>query len=714
MPTYDLTVERSYPSSTSSGEFFVTVENPKNIWYLGFENIQENDQEICIEWNLDQEKKTECIDHDAWNDNQKFTFPVLSHPIKTISFRIIGGVNLQNVVVHSLDTRASGREIAFRFPGTNAEDGIISRKEWWADETIRYADSPKWKDKYAASLEYLGRPKTQAELNSIKILNDRSKFLRDNWGNNTVTTSLTRTENGHILVWPIEKVKQISRIVLHHTAESMDTTKSDEDMLRGIYAYHTLSNEWWDIAYNYIVGQRWKIYEGRAWGDYVVGAHALYNNMGTVGIAVLGNYNKNHLNRDQIAGIEQAISMMAKKYGITLTDQKKWVIKCDNSLCYPFEVVTTKSLIGHQDVGRTDCPGSDIYEHIPDFITRLNREYTPVLNPIQWVIDPLPENQVMNFTLKEDVNLPTLSPPVITVDIPKVVKYVGKKFRVKLSYPDEKNIILATADGKIGKIILDNKKIPMQISQKIEITPLDNKKISLKVGKKYYTGSELKFSHTIVRIDSWDRVPDWDKSGKYNDNLFRDTIRILNKDNKLIVINDLPIEWYLKWLGEVSNGDLPEKIKVITIAARSYARYYMESKNRKFSTNLYDGSDNPDEFQKYLGYGYERRSPNVTKLVDATRSQVITYSGTLIKPWYHSSSDGKTRSALEYCKNNGAENCIDVPYLQSVSDPGSLWNTRSGHGVGISWIGSTYWAKQGWNYKKIIQYYLNGVEIQRK
>ena len=688
VPTYDLTVERSYPSSTSSGEFFVTVENPKNIWYLGFENIQENDQEICIEWNLDQEKKTECIDHDAWNDNQKFTFPVLSHPIKTISFRIIGGVNPQNIVVHSLDTRASGREIAFRFPGTNAEDGIISRKEWWADETIRYADSPKWKDKYAASLEYLGRPKTQAELNSIKILNDRSKFLRDNWGNNTVTTSLTRMENGHILVWPIEKVKQISRIVLHHTAESMDTTKSDEDMLRGIYAYHTLSNEWWDIAYNYIVGQRWKIYEGRAWGDYVVGAHALYNNMGTVGIAVLGNYNKNHLNRDQIAGIEQAISMMAKKYGITLTDQKKWVIKCDTS-CYPFEVVTTKSLIGHQDVGRTDCPGSDIYEHIPDFITRLNREYTPVLNPIQWVIDPLPGNQVMNLTLKEDVTLPVLSPPVIIVDIPKVVKYVGKKFRVKLSYPDEKNIVLATADGKIGKIILDNKKIPMQVSQKIEITPLDNKKISLKVGKKYYTGSEMKFSHTIVRIDSWDRLPDWDKSGKYNDNLFRDTIRVLNKDDKLVVINDLPIEWYLKWLGEVSNGDLPEKIKVITIAARSYARYYMESKNRKFSTNLYDGSDNPDEFQKYLGYGYERRSPNVTKLVDATRSQVITYSGTLIKPWYHSSSDGKTRSALEYCKNNGAENCIDVPYLQSVSDPGSLWNTRSGHGVGISWIGST-------------------------
>ncbi|NRH20438.1 hypothetical protein HOO68_00120 [Candidatus Gracilibacteria bacterium] len=699
-----------------SGEYFVSVENPKNIWYLGFENIQENDQDICIEWNLDQENKTECIDHDTGNNERKFTFPVLSDAMRSVSFRVINNANisLQDIVVYSIDTRASGKEIAFRFPGATAEDGIISRKEWGADETIRYADSPKWKDAYAISLNYLGRPKTQTELDTIKILNDRSRFLRNSGGNTTETTSLTRTENGHILVWPIEKVKQISRIVLHHTAESMDTTKSDEDMLRGIYAYHTLSNEWGDIAYNYIVGQRGKIYEGRAGGDYVVGAHALYNNMGTVGIAVLGNYNKNHLNRDQIAGIEKAVSMMATKYGITLSESKKGVIKCDTSECYPFQVVTTKSLIGHQDVGRTDCPGSDIYQYIPDFISRLNREYSPVLNPIQGTIDPLPQNQVMNMSLKKEIILPAMSPPVLKVNIPKVVRYVGQKFRVRLSYPDEKNIILATADGKIGKIMLDNRKIPMQVSQKIEVIPIGDKKISLKVGQKYYTGSELRFSHTIVRIDSWDRIPDWDKSGKYNDNLFRDTIRVLNKEGKLVVINDLPIEWYLKGLGEVSNSDLPEKIKVITIAARSYARYYMDTKNRKFSTNLYDGSDNPDEFQKYLGYGYESRSPNVAKLVDTTRSQVITYSGKLIKPWYHSSSDGKTLSALEYCKNNGSENCTDIPYLQSVSDPGSMGHTRSGHGVGISGIGSTYWATQGWDYKKIIQYYLNGVEIQRK
>ena len=85
------------------------------------------------------------------------------------------------------------------------------------------------------------------------------------------------------------------------------------------------------------------------------------------------------------------------------------------------------------------------------------------------------------MSLKKEIILPAMSPPVLKVNIPKAVRYVGQKFRVKLSYPDEKNIILATADGKIGKIMLDNRKIPMQVSQKIEVIPIGDKKISLKV-----------------------------------------------------------------------------------------------------------------------------------------------------------------------------------------------------------------------------------------
>ena len=123
---------------------------------------------------------------------------------------------------------------------------------------------------------------------------------------------------------------------------------------------------------------------------------------------------------------------------------------------------------------------------------------------------------------------------------------------------------------------------------------------------------------SAIEINSWSRKPYWDKQNRYNDNIFRDTIEIFNQNGKLVVINHLPMEYYLKGLGEVSNGDLPEKIKTIAVAARGYATFYMQKENRKYNTDRYDGSDDPNSFQRYLGLGYELRSPNVAKMVDAT------------------------------------------------------------------------------------------------
>jgi SpoIID/LytB domain protein len=104
----------------------------------------------------------------------------------------------------------------------------------------------------------------------------------------------------------------------------------------------------------------------------------------------------------------------------------------------------------------------------------------------------------------------------------------------------------------------------------------------------------------------------------------------------------------------VSNGELPAKTKTIIVAARSYALYYTDPKNRKFPGKPYDGSDDPDVFQKYLGYGYEKRSPSTVRAILETNGEVITYKGTLIKPWYFNQSDGKTLSAKEYCERRKA------------------------------------------------------------
>lgn len=125
------------------------------------------------------------------------------------------------------------------------------------------------------------------------------------------------------------------------------------------------------------------------------------------------------------------------------------------------------------------------------------------------------------------------------------------------------------------------------------------------------------------------------------------------QDAKLLVINDLPLEWYLKGLAEVTDRDPIEKIKTIKVAARTYGKWYMDPKNRKFGTMKYDIDDDPKNSQEYKGYSFEIRYPISTKMVDLTRNQVITYSGSLIKPWYFSSSDGRSLSALEYCQNSG-------------------------------------------------------------
>jgi peptidoglycan hydrolase-like amidase len=88
------------------------------------------------------------------------------------------------------------------------------------------------------------------------------------------------------------------------------------------------------------------------------------------------------------------------------------------------------------------------------------------------------------------------------------------------------------------------------------------------------------------------------------------------------LVNELPVEDYLRGMGEVSESDAklyPEKVKALIVSARSYVLYYanpkLPSKDRKFPGKPYDISDNPDESQQYKGYGYESRSPSVATLV---------------------------------------------------------------------------------------------------
>lgn len=261
--------------------------------------------------------------------------------------------------------------------------------------------------------------------------------------------------------------------------------------------------------------------------------------------------------------------------------------------------------------------------------------------------------------------------------------------RVKLSFSGEPQI---TGNGEF------------------EVYQADKLVSTLKADKTYTVeDSETKIMRfvpkdgTILRIENFEHSPGWNPD--LNDNEYRGTLEVQKVDGTLTVINELPLESYLKGLGEVSNNEKTEKIKAIMVAARSYAKYYM-TRDEKFPGKPYHLDDNPDNSQKYLGYGLEKRSPNVKTAVENTKGEVIGYDGKVVKAPYFNQSDGtKTKSAKDVW---GWDN---TPYLVSVDDSFCDGDEFLGHGVGLSGCGAKGMAEKGYLYKDILKHYYTGIEI---
>ncbi len=207
----------------------------------------------------------------------------------------------------------------------------------------------------------------------------------------------------------------------------------------------------------------------------------------------------------------------------------------------------------------------------------------------------------------------------------------------------------------------------------------------------------------IVKIENYENRPTWNPS--LNDNEYRGLIEVREENGKLIAINELLMEDYLKGLAEVPNAEEPEKIKSIMIAARTYAKYYIII-DQKFPGKPYHLDDNPDVTQKYIGYGFEKRAPNVVAGINSTRGIVVTYDGKLVKTPYFNQSDGvRTKSAREVW------GWTNTPYLQSVDDSYCDGGGFLGHGVGMSGCGAHGMAKQGFTYEQILKHYYTGIQL---
>lgn len=125
----------------------------------------------------------------------------------------------------------------------------------------------------------------------------------------------------------------------------------------------------------------------------------------------------------------------------------------------------------------------------------------------------------------------------------------------------------------------------------------------------------------------------------------------------LLLVNDMDLERYLVGLinYEISSKWPIEAVKAQAVAARTYAMFQKQKRLK----NLYDLESSVLD-QVYKGIGSEDERAEAA--VRATRGEVITYRGEIIRAVYHSCCGGKTEHSENVWGNA-------VPYLRSVSDP---------------------------------------------
>jgi hypothetical protein len=214
-----------------------------------------------------------------------------------------------------------------------------------------------------------------------------------------------------------------------------------------------------------------------------------------------------------------------------------------------------------------------------------------------------------------------------------------------------------------------------------------------------------KSSQTIMEIINYEHRPEWNLS--LNDNRFRGIveIRYAPATNKLWVINELPLESYLRGIAEAGNDNDSDYLKALLTAARTYAMYHYQT-GTKHANEFFTVDAIND--QVYRGYGMETRSPNVTQAVIDTTGIMVTYEDEIVVTPYFSQSDGKTRSWTEVWSGG------PYPWLVSVSDLGCVGKTLLGHGVGLSAYGARSMAVEGKSYEAILKHYYTGIKLIKK
>ena len=225
----------------------------------------------------------------------------------------------------------------------------------------------------------------------------------------------------------------------------------------------------------------------------------------------------------------------------------------------------------------------------------------------------------------------------------------------------------------------------------------------------------------IVQIVSYEDHPAWKPTLNYNK--FRGSVEIVYsvKSNKVWAVNELNLEDYLKGLAETVQGDPSEYLKTMTVAARTYAYYYILKGGKRGADEVYYLLNTTSD-QLYKGYSREILASDVVSAVNATKGEIAAYNGQPIVAAYSSgATELITNGSKSACAVWGSNYCQSgFEYLLGgVKDPAGTQYTQStcggaNHCVGLSGAGARQFVKtSAKNYQEILKYYYLGTSIKK-
>ena len=144
--------------------------------------------------------------------------------------------------------------------------------------------------------------------------------------------------------------------IVHHTVSPNNYTAADSaSYMRSIYHFHTHTNKWCDIGYNFVVDRFGTVFEGRFGGidRAVVGAHAMNFNTGSTGVALLGTFSSTEVPPAMYDGLRALLAWKLRIHGV------------DPRATISFNGRNLATISGHRDVNATECPGSLPYQLLP-------------------------------------------------------------------------------------------------------------------------------------------------------------------------------------------------------------------------------------------------------------------------------------------------------------------------------------------------------------